>query len=203
MRTLFQSMSLRTMAIALGICVLSPLAVAMASQNGQYDEVTSINNQGIVNVSATTPIYVKVTTPGPCDYGAFKLTALTCSSQVNILANANINVEFNLGQMSDVNSHVLRHFINVQKQGDSTGVGCATSEGGSAPAGMYCMDPDIAGIGLVDYSQSPDVGEVTYTLSGFVDHPLRWPSLFGSSPIVKSGAYSSTITIAITPGPSN
>lgn len=196
----------RTLSLVLGLLCAIVSAPAFAGTVGLYDEITNTNQNGVMNVTANTPIYVRVTTPAVCDFGPMKITAKACSVPVEVLTNGNIAIEFAVNQMSDGASpseHILRSFFNVSYPGDPSGsVGCPASEGGSGSAGFHCMDPDFSGTGLVSFSQLVDTNEVqTYTVAGTLDHPLRWPGLFGSSPIVKSNAYTSTVTVSVTPLP--
>lgn len=197
---------LRTLSLTLGLMCALIGSPVLANQIGLYDQVTSTNQSGILDVTANTPIYVRVTTPAACDFGVMKLTAKACSAPVEVLTNGNITVEFAADQMSDnasPSAHILRSFFNVSYPGDPSGsIGCPPSEGGTGPTGFHCMDPDFSGVGLVSFSQMADTDQIrTYTIAGTLDHPLRWPGLFGSSPIVKSNAYASTVTVSVTPLP--
>ena len=207
MKALRSAVSLsRILSLTLGLVCAMVGSPVLAAQVGLYDEITNTNQSGVLNVSANTPIYVRVTTPAACDFGVIKLTAKGCSAPVDVLTNGNISVEFAVNQMSDSASpseHILRSFFNVSYPGDMSGsIGCPASEGGNGSAGQHCMDPDFSGVGLVSFSQLADTNELrTYTIAGTLDHPLRWPGLFGSSPIVKSNAYASTVTVSVTPLP--
>jgi hypothetical protein len=197
---------MRVLSLAMGLMCAWVDGPALANQVGLYDEITNTHQNGILDVSATTPIYVRVTTPAGCDFGVIKIAAKTCSASVEVLTNGNIEVEFAANQMTDnaaPTAHLLRSFFNVSFPSDPSGsIGCPPSEGGTGPSGFHCMDPDFSGTGLVSFSQMTDTDQVrTYTLAGTLDHPLRWPSLFGANPIVKSNAYASTITVSVTPLP--
>ena len=167
-------------------------APAFAGTNGLFDEQTSTNTNGVINVTANVPKHVEVTV-NDCAFGNVLKSAgwhATCAPTVSVETNTNFTLGWTPTQLqhTSISGKKLssRYVISTAGQSDVT-VDPDTTANDNGATGTEM--PSNASTGLHDYDVTG--ANRTYTVTGSADK-------MSADTTPRAGAYSATITIAIT-----
>jgi hypothetical protein len=169
-------------------------APAFAGTDGLFDEQSNTNTNGVINVTASVPKRVEVSVQD-CAFGNVLKTSTpawhaTCAPVVSVVTNTNFTLSWTATQLTHntVNGKKLstRYVISTAGQGNVTIDPDTTANDNGASGSEF---PATDSTALHDYDVTG--ANRTYTVSGTADK-------MSADVTPRAGAYSATITIAIT-----
>lgn len=168
-------------------------APAFAGTNGLFDEETSTNQNGVINVTANVPKHIEVTV-ADCAFGNVLKSSTpawhaSCAPSISVETNTN----FTLGWTATSLNHASvsgkklssRYVIATAGQSDVT-IDPDTTAGDNGVAGSEFADTNSTA--LHDYDVNG--ANRSYTLTGSADK-------MSADTTPRAGAYAATVTIAI------